>query len=101
MKTLSVPLDMSELPLSQVILTEMSLSTAALIEIPQTIDRFVPAYKVPPGKVTLILGVGTVGSSHIINMYDKYVHFSRILVLTFNNHRIMFHQNKGCGKSRG
>ena len=65
MKTLSVLLDMSELPLSHVTSTEMSLSTAVLMEIPQITGRFVPAYKVPSGMVTLILGTGTAGSNHI------------------------------------
>ena len=64
-KTLSVLLDIGVLPLNQVTLTEMSLSTAALMEMPQTTDKFVPAYKVFFGKVTLILGVGTAGSIHI------------------------------------
>ena len=62
-KILSVPLDMTVLPLSQVVLTEISLSTAALREIAHTTDKFVPAYKVLLGKVTLILGVGTANRS--------------------------------------
>ena len=65
-KTLFVSLDIGVLPLNQVTSTEMSLSTAALTEIPQTTDKFVPACNVLLGKVTLILGVGTAGSSHII-----------------------------------
>ena len=59
-KTLSVSLDMSMLPLHQVTLTKMSLSTAVLMEIPQITDKFVPAYNVLFNKVTVTLGVGTV-----------------------------------------
>ena len=60
-ETLSVSLDMSKLPLNQEILTKMSLSTEVLIEIPQTTDKFVPAYNVLLDKVTFTLGVGTAG----------------------------------------
>ena len=60
-KTLSVSLDMSMLPLNQVTLTKMSLSTAVLMEIPQITDKFVPAYNVLLDKVTFTLGVGTTG----------------------------------------
>ena len=71
-ETLSVSLDMSMLPLNQEILTKMSLSTAVLIEIPQTTDKFVPAYNVLFDKVTVTLGVGTAGIVHyIVNMHPS------------------------------
>ena len=63
-ETLSVSLDISAVPLNQVTLTEMSLSTAVLIEISQMTDKFVPAYKILLDKVILIFGVGTAGNSH-------------------------------------
>ena len=62
-ETLSVSVDINALPLNQVTLTETSLSTAVLMEISQMTDKFVPAYTVLLDKVTLILGVGTVGNS--------------------------------------
>ena len=71
-KTLSVSLDMSKLPLNQEILTKMSLSTAVLMEIPQTTDKFVPAYNMLLNKVTVTLGVGTAGIvHHIVNMHTS------------------------------
>ena len=79
-ETLSVSLDIGALPLYQVTLTEMSLSTAVLMEISQMTDKFIPAYKLLLDKVTLILGVGTAGNSHnniiIVNTYfNKIIHF--------------------------
>ena len=96
-ETRSVSLDRSMLPLNQEILTKMSLSTAVLMEIPQTTDKFVPAYNVLLDKVTFTLGVGPAGIiHHIVNM-----HTSIEWKFTFNHQRIIFHQNKRSRKSRG
>ena len=65
-ETLSVSVDISALPLNQVTSTEMSLSTAVLMEISQMTDKFVPAYTVLLDRVTFMLGVGTAGNSHNI-----------------------------------
>ena len=67
-ETLSVSLDMCTLPLNQVTSTEISLSTAVLMEISQITDKFVPAYAVLLDKVTLIIGVGTASKNIIINV---------------------------------
>ena len=71
-ETLSVSVDIDELPLNQVTSTEMSLSTAVLMEISQMTDKFVPAYAVLLDKVTLIPGVGT-ADKNIINAYHNKV----------------------------
>ena len=67
-ETLSVSVDIGALPLSHVTSTEISLSTAVLMEISQMTDKFVPAYTLLLVMVTFMLGVGTVGNN-IINMY--------------------------------
>ena len=90
MKTLSVSLDTSVLPFNQVTLTEISLSTAALIEILQATDKFVPAYKVPLGKTTLMLGVGTASIHHI----NVHLNLRSISDLTCNDQRVILHYNK-------
>ena len=59
-ETLSISVDIGVVPLNQVTLTEMSLSTAVLMEISQMIDKFVPAYTVLLDKVTFMLGVETI-----------------------------------------
>ena len=69
-KTLSVSFDIVVLPLNQATLTEMSLSTAALMEIPQMTVKFVPAYTVLLDRVTFMLGGGTTGSSPNVIMFQ-------------------------------
>ena len=69
-ETLSVSVDIGALPLNQLTSTEISLSTAVLMEISQMTDKFVPAYAVLLDKVTFMIGVGTAGNSH---NYCQYI----------------------------
>ena len=81
-KTLSVPFDISVLPLNQVTSTEMSLSTAVLMAIPQMTVEFVPAYNVLLDRVTFMLGGGTAGSSHNISMFQHKLLKKSLLLTT-------------------